>query len=134
MPAKKTSANPSPRARSRPFSIGTVLLSLTLVPLVAGVLMIAAWALDIALFEPLDSQLWIGILCILVSFTLSNLLQKRWGLFAGWLLLSTADVLLLKFVDLPVQVIAIVLGVLGVILLAVASFRLTKTQPHERNH
>lgn len=105
-----------------------ILLALTLVPLVAGVLLIAAWSLDIALLADLDSQLWVGVLFILVSFALSNLFQKRWGLFIGWCLIAISDILLLSILNFTVQVIAIAIGVVGVILVLIGFYRVYRQQ------
>jgi hypothetical protein len=92
-------------------------LSLTLVPLVAGVIFIAAWALDIALIGELESQLYVGFLLMLVGFIFSNLMQKRWALFAGWLLLAIADLIFLLFVNLNAQIVALAIMVAGFLLM-----------------
>lgn len=116
MTSKKTSLRTKSTEPEQPrwLRIG---LSLTLVPLVAGVIFIAAWALDIALIGELESQLYVGFLLMLVGFIFSNLLQKRWGLFAGWLLLAIADLIFLLFVNLNAQMVAMVIMVIGFLLL-----------------
>ncbi len=92
-------------------------LSLTLVPLVAGVVFIATWALDIELVGTRDNQLYVGVLLMLLGFIISNLLQKRWGLFAGWLLLAIADLVFLLFVNVYAQGVAMLILVIGFLLL-----------------
>jgi membrane-bound ClpP family serine protease len=104
----------------KPSSPGTnLLLTLTLVPLVAGLLLIGAWALDISIFEDAQSQVTIGILFFLLSFAASNALQKRWRLALGWTLLMGADLVTLAWRSLPAQVVAIGLGLVGVVLLII---------------
>jgi len=122
MPAKKTTKKTSKTKEVRP-SWKNLLLALTLVPLVAGVILLAAWVLDFKLIGELESQVWVGVMFILLSFTLSNLVQERWRLFAAWLLLLVADVVLLAWVNLTAQIIAIILAVIGVILLGIEVYR-----------
>jgi hypothetical protein len=105
-----------------------VLLALTLAPLILGVALIGAWSLDITLIGDLESQIFIGLFLILVSFTLSNLLQKKWGLFAGWGLLTIADLLLLRLVDLRVQVVALALAAIGMGFLIMEFYRQMRSQ------
>jgi hypothetical protein len=100
-----------------------VLLTLTLVPLVVGILFIGAWALDISILEDAQSQITVGILFFLLSFAASNALQKRWRLAAGWGLLMCADLVVLAWLELWAQVVAIGLGLLGLIFLAVEFYR-----------
>ncbi len=92
-------------------------LALTLVPLVGGLLLMAAWALDIRLTRDLESQAWVGLLFMLLSFVLSNLIQRRWRLFLGWLLLGLADLILLIWVSLYAQGMAGIIGLAGVLIL-----------------
>lgn len=107
-PAKKRSAKAD--ESSRP----SILLALTLVPLVIGGLLILAWGLDIDIWDPAEVQVWIGILFILLSFAASNALQKKWYPAAGWLLLSVADFMLLRWIALWIQVIAFVMAAVGI--------------------
>ena len=95
-----------------------VFLMLTLVPLVVGVIFIGAWALDMSIVEDPQSQVIIGILFILLSFAASNALQKRWRLAAGWGLLMLSDLVLLVWLELWAQIVAIVLGLVGLAFLA----------------
>lgn len=91
----------------------SLLLALTLVPLVAGVLFIVAWAFDVRLVGRLEDQAFLGLLFILAGFALSNLIQGKALLAAGWTLLFIADFLLLTQVRIQVQIPALILAVLG---------------------
>lgn len=92
---------------------GNILLSLTLVPLVIGVLLIGAWAIDIYIFDAPETQTLTGMLFILVSFALSNIIQKKNRLAIGWSFLTVADIVLLLWIELWAQIIAIIIGVMG---------------------
>ena len=96
-----------------PKTSNNILISLTLVPMVIGLLLIGAWAIDIYIFDDPESQTLIGLLFILFSFAASNALQKKWNLAIGWTLLTIADAVLLYWVELWAQIVAIVAGVLG---------------------
>ncbi len=107
---------PAPHKSSR-SSWGMVGLALTLVPLVIGGLLILAWALDLNLFELPQTQIYVGLLFILLGFGASNALQKNWNLMAAWLLLAGADFILLAWVSLYTQFLGFLVGGLGLILL-----------------
>jgi hypothetical protein len=107
------------------------LLALSLAPLILGVALIGAWSLDITLIGELESQIWIGLLLILFSFTLSNLLQRKWNLFVGWLLLTLADYLLLRLVDLRVQILALALAAVGMGFLIIEFYRQFRRQSQQ---
>ncbi len=94
-----------------------ILLTLTLVPMVVGILMIGAWALDIELWDDPQAQLFIGLLFILLSFTLSNALQKRWRLAVGWGFLVISDLILLLWMNVTIQVIALILAAIGLLII-----------------
>ncbi len=113
---KATPHNPAAPGRN-------LLLTLTLVPLVIGVLLIGAWVLDISIFDDAQSQVTIGILFILLGFAASNALQKRWGLTAGWGLLMIADLVVFAWLDARTQLVAIGFGVVGLIFLASEFYR-----------
>ena len=100
-----------------------VLLTLTLVPLVVGILFIGAWALDISIVDDAQSQVTVGVLFFLLSFAASNALQERWRLAAGWGLLMCADLFLWASLELWAQVTAIVLGGVGLTFLAMEFYR-----------
>ncbi len=113
--SKKNLANKKPE-NTQPLLI-SILLTLTLVPMVIGILMIGAWALDIELWEDPQAQVIIGLLFILISFAVSNALQKKWRLAAGWSVLAISDVILLLWLNVTVQIIALVLAAVGVVIL-----------------
>ena len=94
-----------------------ILLTLTLVPMVVGILMIGAWALDILFWEDAQAQIVIGILFILISFAVSNALQKRWRLAVGWSLLAISDLIVLFWLNVTVQIIAIGIGSVGLLII-----------------
>lgn len=123
MASKKTSIKKSARNQQAQPQIIRILLALTLAPLILGIALIGAWSLDITLIGELESQVWVGLLLILFSFTLSNLLQKKWGLFAGWGLLTVADFMLLRWVDLRVQIVALALAAIGMGFLIIGFYR-----------
>jgi hypothetical protein len=100
-----------------------VFLTLTLVPLVIGVLLIGAWALDIEIIPGPQAQVVVGVLFFLLGFAASNLLMRRWRLAAGWALLIVADLAVLAWLQLWAQVVAIGLGLIGLGLLAVEFYR-----------
>ena len=73
--------------------------------------------------EDPQSQVTIGILFFLLSFAASNALQKRWRLAAGWGLLMCADLVVLAWLELWAQVVAIGFGLVGLIFLIVEFYR-----------
>jgi hypothetical protein len=88
-------------------------LAMSLVPMVLGGLLIFAWAMDFYIFDDPQSQTLVGILFILIGFAASNALQKKRNLAIGWSLLMIADLVFLFWVDLWAQIVAIVVGVVG---------------------
>lgn len=123
MASKKTSNKRNAKSQTAQPVWLKLLLALTLAPLILGVVLIGAWSLDITLIGALESQIWVGLFLILFSFTLSNLLQKKWSLFAGWGLLTAADFLLLRWVDLRVQIFALALAAIGMGFLILEFYR-----------
>jgi hypothetical protein len=113
---KTTGQSPAPPGRN-------LLLALTLVPLLIGILLIGAWALDIEIFGDPQAQITVGILFILLGFATSNAMQKRWGLAAGWGLLMLADLVILAWLDVRAQMVAIGCGAVGVVLLAIEFYK-----------
>ena len=105
----------SPPKKSSPGR--NVLLTLTLVPLVIGLILVGAWVLDLEIMGDPQSQVIVGVFFFLVSFAASNTLQKRWRLAGGWGLLAVADLVTLAWLNLAAQIIALSLGSVGVILL-----------------
>ena len=94
-----------------------LLLTLTLVPMVIGILLIGAWALDMIFWEDPQAQMIIGFLFILASFAASNALQRRWRLAAGWFLLAISDLIILIWLNVTVQIVALALGVIGLFII-----------------
>lgn len=125
--AKKKSSGRKKSRNSR-SPLENILLALSLVPFVAGVLLIAAWALDWDLLGSLDDQIVVGTLFILLSFAASNLIQRRWLLGTGWFLLMVADALLLTAHIISIQIAAGVLGVAGSMFLGFEFFKRVATQ------
>jgi len=94
-----------------------------LVPLVIGVLLIGAWVLDIEIFEDPQAQITVAVLFILLGFAASNAMQKRWRLAAGWGLLMIADLIILAWLNVWAQTVAIGIGVMGITFLAIEFYR-----------
>ena len=118
--AKKSTSKGKKTSPTKKSSPGrNVLLSLTLVPLVIGLILVGAWALDLEILGDPQSQVIVGVFFFLVSFAASNALQKRWMLAGGWGLLAVADLVTLAWLNLAAQVIALGLGLVGVILLGI---------------
>lgn len=124
MSAKKNSRINKTRPRKASQSAGkNIALALTLIPLGAGLILIIAWALDWNLIGVTESQVWVGVFFLLISFMLSNLIQQRWMLFAGFLLLAIADLLFLLWVNIYAQIVAGVLAALGLGLIGFRYFQ-----------
>jgi hypothetical protein len=121
MPKKKSPKKLPVTKRSSPGK--NVLLSLTLVPLVLGIIFLGAWALDIEILGDIKSQITVGIFFFLLAFTTSNAIQKRWLLASGWGLLAVADIVTLAWLNVVAQAIALTVGLIGVVLLGVEFFR-----------
>ncbi len=119
---KSLSKKRTDREPEQPAWVRTA-LALTLVPVVAGIIFIATWALDIDITGNMENQIYVGMLLMLTGFIFSNLLQKRWRLFAGWTLFAIADLLFLLFVNIYVQAAALFLAIAGLFLLGFEIFR-----------
>lgn len=113
--SKQNLANKQPE-NTQPLLI-SILLTLTLVPMVIGILMIGAWALDIELWEDPQAQVIIGLLFILVSFAVSNGVQKKWRLAVGWSVLAISDLIVLIWLNVTVQIIALVIAAVGLVII-----------------
>lgn len=118
---KKTTKRSVPRRSQGSWT--RLFLALTLVPMILGVLLIGAWALDLNIFEDPQSQTLVGILFILFSFAASNALQKKRNLAIGWSLLTLADLVLLLWIELWAQIIALAAGVVGLSILLVVFYQ-----------
>jgi len=109
--------------RKRRTSLGkNVILMLTLVPVVIGLLLIVAWALELEILEN-QSEVQVGIFFLLLGFFLSNVLQKKYGLAAGWGALAAADFIVLSWWNIWAQVIASIAGLSGLIFLGVEFYK-----------
>lgn len=108
-----------------------VFLSLTLVPLVIGMILIGAWVLDIELLDDLQSQVIAGVFFFLLAFTASNIVQKRWMLAAGWGLLAVADIVTLAWLNIAAQIVALSAGAIGVVLLGIEFYKQFKQNTRE---
>ena len=118
--AKKASKKKKKGKRS---SLGkNLLLTLTLVPVVIGLLLILAWALDLEILEN-QSEIQVGIFFFLLGFALSNVLQKKYGLAAGWGALAIADLIILTWWNVWAQVIAAVAGLAGLVFLGIEFYK-----------
>ena len=118
--AKKASKKNKKKKRS---SLGkNILLTLTLVPVVIGLLLILAWALDFEILEN-QSEIQVGIFFLLLGFALSNALQKKYGLAAGWGALAIADLIILTWWNVWAQTIAAVAGLTGFIFLGIEFYK-----------
>lgn len=122
--AKKSTSKHKNKPLTKRSSPGkNVFLALTLVPFVLGLILIGAWVLDIELLNDLQSQITVGVLFFLLSFTASNALQKRWKLAAGWGILVIADLIILAWLDVRAQIVALSVGSVGAALLGYEFFR-----------
>ena len=101
----------------------SLLLALSLVPMVLGLLLIGAWAIDINIFDNPQSQTLVGILFILFGFAMSNALQKKRDLAIGWALLTIADLVLLFWIELWAQIVAIIAGAAGLTILLITFYK-----------
>lgn len=122
--AKKSTSERKKTLPAKKSSPGkNVFLALTLVPFVLGLILLGAWVLDIEVLDDLQSQITVGILFFLLSFTASNALQKRWMLAAGWGVLVVADLIVLAWLDVRAQIVALSVGAVGAALLGYEFFR-----------
>jgi len=115
----KTHKKTAPK-RNSPWQ--NILLTLSLVPLIIGVLLIVAWALDFEILAN-QSEVQVGLFFILLGFALSNTLQKRFRLAIGWGVLAIADLIVLTWLSVWAQGIAIAVGLVGIIFLVVEFYK-----------
>lgn len=123
MAKKSTSKNKMVTSQRKSNPGHNLLLMLTLVPLVIGMILIAAWVLDIAIFDEPQMHVTVGILFFLLSFAASNILQKRWRLATGWGLLACANLIILAWLHVWTQSIAMLVGLVGLVLLGIEFYR-----------
>ncbi|RJP46691.1 MAG: hypothetical protein C4583_18415 [Anaerolineaceae bacterium] len=121
---KKTTSKSKSTGPARKSTPGrNLLLTLTLVPLIIGILLIGAWVLEIDIFDEPQLHVTVGILFFLLSFAISNVLQKRWMLAAGWGLLMGADIIILAWLHVWAQAAAIAVGAVGLVFLGIEFYR-----------
>lgn len=123
MTNKATSKNKPSSSRRKSSPGKNLLLTLSLVPLVIGFLLIGAWVLDISILDESQLHVTVGILFLLLSFTLSNSIQKRWRLTVGWGLLMCADIIILIWFNVWAQMFALGVGFLGVVLIGIEFYK-----------
>jgi cation transport ATPase len=123
MTNKATSKNKQGSSRRKSSPGRNLLLTLSLVPLVIGILLIGAWVLDISIFDESQLHVTVGILFLLLSFTLSNVIQKRWRLAAGWGLLMFADIIVLIWFNVWAQMFAVSVGLVGVVFIGIEFYK-----------
>ena len=123
MPKKISRTNKAISSKKQASPGRNVFLSLTLVPLIIGIILIGAWVLDIAIFNDSQAQITVGIFFFLLTFTTSNAIQKRWRLTAGWGALAVADIVTLGWLNVVAQVIAIIVGLTGLVLLGTEFYK-----------
>lgn len=122
--SKQSSKNKKKSSSIKGSSPGkNVFLALTLVPFAIWIIFIGAWVLDLELLENPQSQVTVGIFFFLLTFTASNAIQKRWRLAAGWGLLAVADLVTLAWLNLAAQIVAILTGMVGVIMLGIEFYQ-----------
>lgn len=124
MPKQKTSTRSKTQIAPRTNSRGrNLLLALSLVPLIFGVLLIITWALEIEIFSDPQLHITVGFLFMLFSFFISNVIQKRWLLAAGWGLIMLADLVILTWLHVWAQTVAAVIGVGGLVCIGMELYR-----------
>ena len=99
-----------------------ILMTLTLVPVVIGVLLLGAWAMDLEILEN-QSEVQVGIFFLLLGFAASNALQKRSRLAIGWGTLAIADLILLTWFSILAQGVAIAVGLIGSVILGIEFYK-----------
>jgi len=116
----KTKKKQTSKKRSSPGK--NILMTLTLVPIIIGVILIGAWALEIEVLKN-QSEVTVGVLFFLIGFTASNALQKRYKLAAGWGALAVADLILLTWLSVWAQGVALVVGLIGAVYLGIEFYK-----------
>ena len=118
--------------RKKRASLGkNILLTLTLVPIVIGLLLVLAWALDLEILQN-QSEAQVGIFFLLAGFSLSNALQKKYRLAVGWGSLAVADLIVLTWWNIWAQAVASIAGLIGLIFLAIEFYRRYQQDKLER--
>lgn len=123
MTKKSASRNKQINSARRASPGHNLLLTLTLVPLVIGLLLIVAWVLDYVVLPDPQSQVIVAVLFFMLSFAASNAVQKRWKLATAWGLLMCAGLVLLAWLQVWAQIVAICLGLVGLGFLVVEFYK-----------
>jgi len=100
-----------------------VLALLALVPLVVGALLILTTLTGLLVWSGPREQVIMGACYILLSFALSNALQKQWTLVAGWLLMGVAIWLGTHWTHLGLRIFAAAWAGVGVMLISKKFFQ-----------
>ena len=117
---KNTTNKLSSKKRSSPGK--NILMTLTLVPMIIGVILIGAWALEIEVLKN-QSEVTVGVLFFLLGFAASNAFQKRYKLAAGWGALAVADLILLTWLSVWAQGVALVVALIGIVYLGIEFYK-----------
>jgi hypothetical protein len=101
------------------------------VPVIIGLLLILAWALDMKILKN-QSEVQVGIFFLLLGFTLSNAMQKKYGLAAGWGALAVANLIILTWWNLWAQVLVAIAGLAGLIFLGIEFYKQYKQNKSDK--
>ncbi len=93
-------------------------LPYTLVLLAIGLILIFGVLANIILWDSPLQQILVGGVCVLASFVILNILQEKWTLVAGWLLLAPTIWLLSRPEESWTQVLGYLLAGLTLYLLS----------------
>ncbi len=91
---------------------------LALVPLFLGVLLVLTALNDLLIWNNTGEQVRVGCYYVLLSFVLSNALQKQWRLVCGWMLVGGAIWVATQWASTGLRVLAAALAGGGVMLLS----------------
>ena len=99
------------------------LVLLALMPAALGILLIVCAGFDFLVWDTVREQVAMGGFYILLTFALSNAVQKDWKLAAGWITVGVAAWLALNRPEMEAKVAAAVLIGLAVALLTAEFLR-----------
>ena len=127
--ANKKTKNKSSKPKEKPITGWRGrLLTLTLVPLAVGIVLLIIWALDLETFGDPERLPPVAFFFVLLSFTTSNALQKRWFLSVGWALLCIASLVLWVSTETSMLIVSFILGLAGILSLGWEFFRRIRQQ------
>lgn len=130
--SKKSSKRTKSKSKRPASPWRNILLAASLVPLIAGVVLVVLYGFDVILWESAQAQLVIASLFALLTFASSNALQANWIPAAGWALVLVADWLLWVSDSTGMQILSFALGAAGLILLAVEIYLRMRNRPAEK--